>query len=99
MRSQILDASALGRGLDNVPDRLWRDAFTPCFAEPVNTQENPAFADPSSFCPLVNSSLRPSGDRHGADMFSLSDQIGDHPMLLAKLEIFDSQTHKFGPEM
>jgi hypothetical protein len=46
--------------------------------------------------PLINGTFRPRWDRNGTDVLSFADQVGNHPMFLADLEIFRSESHQFG---
>ena len=36
------------------------------------------------------------GDRNGADVLAFANQVGDHPVFLADLEIFRSESRQFG---
>ena len=79
MRREVLDASALGSGLHNMPDCFWCDAFAPNLAESTYAAEDPAGGNASGLRPPVDSSLRPNGDRNCADVSPFADEIGDNP--------------------
>src|ERR1700730_12058527 len=94
MRSKVLDASALGRGFHDVPNRLWCDPAAPDFAEPVYSPEDWTFADFSGNRPFIHLSLYPRGDRDSADMLAFDTQVGNNPMFLPNLKVFCSQPDK-----
>src|SRR5215472_12767130 len=83
MRREVLDAGTLGSVLDDVPNRFGRDRFSPHLAEPVHPSKDAATVDTSSLNPPIDSSLRPHWHRHGANMLSLADEIGDNPVFLS----------------
>src|SRR5438445_13189659 len=46
--------------------------------------------------PLINNALCPRRNWHRANVLSLANQVGDHPMLLTDLKIFQSESNQFG---
>ncbi len=52
-------------------------------------RKNTALADVGRIGPLVDGHLDPSGNRHGSNVTTLADQIGDDPMILALLHRLD----------
>jgi hypothetical protein len=97
MRREVLDAGTLGSGLHHVPNRFWRDPFTPNMAEPVNTTEDPASVNAGSLKPPIDSSLRPDRHWNCADMSSLADEIRYNPMFLSNLQVIGPQADEFRP--
>jgi len=54
-------------------------------------------SDGSRRGPLIDGAFRPHGNRNGTDVLSFANQVSDHPMLLANLEIFHSESNQFSP--
>src|SRR6266571_4527200 len=46
--------------------------------------------------PLINNALCPRRNWHCANVLSLANQVGDHPVLLTDLKIFKSESNQFG---
>jgi hypothetical protein len=46
--------------------------------------------------PIIDNALRPRGNWHSANVLSLANQVGDHPVLLTDLKIFQSESNQFG---
>jgi hypothetical protein len=97
MGSKVRDAGSLGGRSYYVPYRLGRDAFTPDFAQATYAPKDRATSYASCCDPIVDGAFRPCWDRNGADVLSFADQVGDHPVLLADLEIYRFQSNQFCP--
>src|SRR6267142_6328230 len=46
--------------------------------------------------PLINNALCPRRNWHRANVLPLANQVGDHPVLLTDLKIFQSESNQFG---
>src|SRR6266540_3613928 len=97
MGSEILDPGALRGALHHVPDRLRRDSFAPDSTHPVYSPEDCSGTDAGSYGPLIKGPLHPRWHGDCADVFSFADQIGDNPVILPDLEVFSSESYRFGP--
>src|SRR5262245_7371771 len=97
MRSEVLEAGALGCSLDNMPNRFWGDPVAPDVTEPVHSPEDRTCIYPSSSGPFIDRSLHPRGHRDGADMLPLADQVGNDPVFLPNLEVLHPQPDEFRP--
>jgi hypothetical protein len=97
MRCEVLNPGAQGSGLHDMPNCLGRNSFTPNLAKPVYAPEDSARADAGNVSPFVDRSLRPCGDRNGADVLSLADQVGNNAVFLPILQVLRPQAGQFGP--
>jgi len=97
VRRQLRHADALSGFLHNVPNRLRCHAISPCPSNLVDPAEQ--FSSINCGCgdPLVQFGSYPIWNRNRSNMASLADQIDNGPMLLALLEVIQSQRHGFMP--
>ena len=96
MGSEILDVGTFRGPLDNVPDGFRREACTPYFFQFAYSPEECTCTYLGCIAPLINCAFRPHGNWNGADVFSFTNQVGDHPVFLADLKIFESESYEFG---
>src|ERR1700693_1480505 len=96
MRSEILDVGTLRGCFDDVPDSFRCEACAPYLSYPANSSEEGTCTDTSCIGPLVNNALCPRRNWHGANVLSLANQVGDYPVLLTDLKIFQSESNQFG---
>jgi hypothetical protein len=87
MRCKVLDSGALRRRFHHVPDRLGCDAIAPDLAQPTYSPEDRPTVDASRRGPLIDCAFRPHWNRNRTDVLSFANQIGDHPVFFADLEI------------
>src|SRR6266852_1834823 len=97
MGSQVLDASTLRGRFYHVPDRLRCDAIAPDLAQPTYSPEDRPTVDASRHDPLIDGAFRSHGNRNGTNVLSFANQISNHTVLLADLEIFCLESNQFGP--
>src|SRR5271165_1784782 len=96
MGSKVLDASTLRGCLHDVPNRFGRDSLAPNSLRPTYSPEDRATINGSRSSPLIDGVFRPHWNRNCPDVFSFANQVSDYRMLLAKLEIFHSESNQFG---
>src|SRR6266568_2812187 len=92
MRRQLCHANSFRILLYHMPDRLLCDAIAPNAAHFSYSAENPAPVDPSSMEPLVQFRNHPVGNGDRSNVSSLTQQIDNGPVILALLEMVESQT-------
>jgi hypothetical protein len=64
-----------GSLLDNMPDRLLRDAVHPEFVSPPDTSEERSLFDPCARQPCIERLFHPSWYRNGSDVPALANQL------------------------
>src|ERR1039457_6681391 len=96
MGSKVLDASTLRGRFHNVPNRLGGDSVAPYLLQPTDSPEDHTAVDTSRRSPLIDGAFRPHWNRDCSDVFTLTGQVSDHPMLLANPQIFHSESNQFG---
>ena len=97
MRSKVLDAGTLRGRFHHVPDRLGRDSIASSLTQPAYSPEDRATIDSSRRGPFIDGAFCPHWNRNCTDVLSLANQVGDHSVLLADLEILRSKSNQFGP--
>ena len=85
VRSELGIAQLCGMFLDNVPDRLLRQAVTPSLARFTDASKYSSGIDPSRTGPLISDLLYPIGNGNGPNVSTFPDQIYDGPMFVAPL--------------
>jgi hypothetical protein len=70
-----------------MPDRFGCDSIAPDFAHAIYSPEDDTL-DSSCRSPLIHGTFRPRWNRNCTDVFPFANQVSDHPVLLANLEIF-----------
>src|SRR2546426_369878 len=86
MRREFLISGPRRGGSDDLPQHLGRHASSPdptCF---VDRSKERAFGDATGFLPFIDRNLHPRWDWNGTDVPSLAQEVGDNPMLLARLD-------------
>src|SRR5438094_186716 len=79
-----------------MPDRLRRNSRSPHLAVLINSPKDLFVSDAAGSDPFVDGGLCPNRDWNSSDMFSLANEVGDHPMVLSELQIFSvSSTDSF----
>lgn len=76
--------------LNHTPDDLRAEAPTPDSASLVDRPKQNAIYDSGSRHPRINTSFDPVWNRYGAYVATLANKIGDDPVLLPLLDIFNS---------
>jgi hypothetical protein len=69
-----------------MPDSLGCDSIAPDFAHATYSPEDDTL-DSSGRSPLIHGTFRPRWNRNCTDVFPYANQVGDHAVLLANLEI------------
>jgi hypothetical protein len=86
MRSKVRDGSALCSRLHHMPGRFGCDSVAPDLSHSTySSEDNTSYASRSS--PLIDSAFRPRWNRNRTDVFPFANQVGDHPVFLANLEV------------
>lgn len=80
-----------------MPDRLGCNAITPDLVQPTYSPEDYPTVDASGRGPLIDCAFRPHWNRNSTDVLPFANQIMDHPVFFAKLEVFRSESNQFGP--
>jgi hypothetical protein len=97
MGSKIFDVRASCSRLHDVPDGFRCDSCAPDPAESTYSAEDCAVVYSGRRHPLVDGAFRPRRNGNGTNVSSLANQVSDHPMLLADLEIFCPESNQFAP--
>src|SRR5258707_15596847 len=77
--------------LHYAPNNLGTEAGAPNSASFVDRPEQNAIRDSSGRHPCIDSRFNPVRNRNGAYMAALANKIGDDPVLLSLLDIFNFQ--------
>src|SRR6266852_619374 len=93
----MLDVGTFGGGFYHMPDGLGCDSIAPDLTHPTHSTEDRATIDASRLGPLIDGTFRPHGNGNGTDMLSFANQVSNHAVLLAELEIFRFEPNQFGP--
>src|SRR5258708_18275738 len=96
MRSEILDVGTFRSRFDDVPDGFRCEACAPYLSKPAYSPEKRTCTDTSCIGPLINNALCPHRNWNCANVLSFANQVGDHPVLLADLQIFHPESYQFG---
>src|SRR5260370_26591592 len=95
MWSQILDVGTFRSRFDDVPDGLGCQAFASDLFLSAYSPKDCTLIYLRWFGPLINGALRPQWNWDCSDVLSLANQVGDHPMLLPDLKIFQAESYQF----
>jgi len=95
MRCDMHQARSLAAALDHVPHDILRDAFPPYLSHPGHGSKDSSLRDPGYGRPVIERRFHPFGNRHGADVSALADQVHYCPVSLAHLDLIQLQTHEF----
>jgi hypothetical protein len=76
---------------------LGSDSIAPNVIQPTYSPEDRTTIDARRRSPLMDGALRPTWNRNGPDVLPLANHVSNHPVLLAELEIFRSESDQFGP--
>jgi hypothetical protein len=87
MRSEILDVATFRSRFDDMPDGFRCEACAPYLPQSAYSPEEHPCSDTSCIGPLINNALCSRRNRHRANVLSLANQVGDHPVLLTDLKI------------
>jgi len=85
MRGEILDVGTFRSCFDDAPDGFRRETAPHIFLACLLAGRG-AGTYHACIGPLINGTLRPHGNWNGADVLSFTNQVGDHPVLLAELK-------------
>jgi hypothetical protein len=96
MRSEILDPGTFRSRFDDVSDGFECEPLVSDLSWLAYSPEDRTFVYVSRIGPLIHDALRPQWNRDCAKVLSFTNQVGDHPILLADLEIFHPESHQFG---
>jgi hypothetical protein len=80
-----------------VPDGFGCDSIAPKSYPAAYSSEDRTTINASRRNPLIDGAFRPYRNGNGSDVFSFADQVGNHRVLLANLEIFRSESNQFCP--
>jgi hypothetical protein len=83
--------------LHDVPDGLRCDASTPQPVESTQSAEDNTVTYSGRRHPFIYGALRPRRNGNGTNVLSFANQVSDHPVLPADLEIFRSESNQFCP--
>jgi len=89
--SNVLQPRSLAAGTDYVPHHVLRDALTPPLVRSGNSPEDSSLAHSGRRRPLIERGFDPFGDRNGANVTALADQIHYRPVPLAHLDLMHLQ--------
>jgi len=95
VRRERLDLTSLRFLLHNTSNDLGAESVTPNPASLVDRAKERAGCNSGGRHPNVNSSFHPVRNRDGSYVAALAYKIGDDPMLLALLYIFNAQCGQF----
>src|SRR6266853_6261370 len=95
MWSEILDVGTFRSRFDDVPDSFRCKVYAPYLPQSAYSAEEHPCSDTSCIGPLIDNALCPRRNWHGANVLSPANQVGDHPVLLTDLKIFQSQSNQF----
>src|SRR5207253_7616011 len=96
MRVEILDVATFRSRFDDKPDGFRCEACAPYLPQSAYSPEEHPCSDASCIGPLINNALCPRRNWHRANVLSLANQVGDHPVLLTDLKISQSESNQFG---
>src|SRR5260370_2636324 len=94
---QIFDVGTFRSRFDDVPDSFRCQAFASDLFLSAYSPKDCTLIYLSCVGPLIDRALRPHRHWNCANVLSLANQVGDHPVLLADLKIFHSESYQFGP--
>src|SRR6266550_9597564 len=86
MWSQIFDVGTFRSRFDDVPDGFRCQAFASDLFWSAYSPKDCTLIYLSCVGPLIDRALRPHRNWNGANVLSLSNQVGDHPVPLAGLK-------------
>ncbi|HTF70799.1 MAG TPA: hypothetical protein VK638_49825 [Edaphobacter sp.] len=95
VRRERLDLTSLRFLLHDTPNDLGAESVTPNPASLVDRTKERAGCNSGGRHPDVNSSFHPVRNRDGSYVAALADKIGDDPMLLFLLYVFNAQCSQF----
>src|SRR5260370_5169647 len=95
MWSQIFDVGTFRSRFDHVPDGFRCQAFASDLFLSAYSPKDCTLIYLSCVGPLIDRALRPHRNWNCANVLSLSNQVGDHPVLLAELKTFHSESYQF----
>jgi len=86
MRREFFNSGTRRGGSDDLPEYLGRHACSPDPTRFIDRSKERAFGDATGFLPFIDCSLHPCWDWDGTDVPSFAQEVGDNPMLLARLD-------------
>ena len=96
MRRNMLQASSLAAGFDDVPHHILRDAFPPYLSRPGDGSKDPSLRNPGCSGPLIECRFYPFWNGHRADVAALADQVHHCPVTLTHLDFVQLQPDQLG---
>ena len=95
MWRELAYADLSGKFLDDMPDELFRHAFTPNLASAAHAAEETATSNACDFHPVVQQTMHPIRNGDGPNVSCLSPQVYDCPVPFASLEMANRQRGEF----
>ena len=95
VRRQLRDTSPTGVLLDDVPNHLLCDAFSPHVSLFGYAAEDPPVRDARRFKPEIGGRFNPIRHWNGPDVRRLADQVGNDPVVLPLLKVIRPQSSHF----
>jgi hypothetical protein len=96
MRSEILDLGTFRSRSDDAPDGFRCRALAPDLSLSADSLIDCTLIDLGCFSPLINRAHRPHRTRDFRNALPFTSQVGNHPLLLADLKIFQCESDQFG---
>jgi len=91
VRSNMFQSRTLTAGSDHVPHYILRDSLAPHPARPGHGPKDSSLSYSRRRHPLIESRFDPFGNRNGADVAALANQVHDGPVPLAHLDLMHLQ--------
>src|ERR1035438_6179369 len=95
VRCERRDFTSLCFILHDTPNDLRAESIAPNPASLIDRTKKRAGCNPGGCHPDINSSFHPVRNRDGSYVAALADKIGDDPMLLSLLYVFNAQCSQF----
>jgi hypothetical protein len=93
----ICDTNTPRAFLHDMPNRLFRDALSPCLSNLVHPADQPSSINCGCSKPIIQLSAHQSGTGIVRTWPPFADQINNGPVLLALLRMTQSPSHGFVP--
>ena len=94
MRCNVFQARSPTAGTDHVPHDILRNSSAPHLPGLCHAAEDSSLRNPGRSYPLIERCLGPCRNRHSPDVATLADQVYDHPVSLAHLDLIHLQAHQ-----
>lgn len=91
----MIQSRSFTAGLDDIPDDILGDSFSPDFSCPRYGTKDSSFSDASCHRPLIKCSLDPARNGNCTDVPALTNQVHHCPVPLAHLQVGQPQADQF----